>query len=95
VAADGATPVVVFLGQKTEVIVARHRGAQEYQPLLDLLRAEQVATVDVTDDLGREANREGADALFARGGHYSRRANEVIGQALARRLRPLVSETCR
>lgn len=94
VQADGATPVVLFFGQRDEVVSVRHRQPKEYQPLLDWLAVEQVAAVDVTDDLAREANRVGADALFARNGHYSRRGNQVIGAALAQRLPRLTSTTC-
>jgi hypothetical protein len=95
VEAAGATPIVVFFGQKTEVVLARHRAPKEYQPLLDWLEQEHIATIDVTDDLGRDANRNGADPLFARGGHYSRRGNDVVGRALAARLPGLVGATCR
>lgn len=94
VQADGATPVVVFFGQRDEVVSVRHRQPKEYQPLLDWIVAEQIAAVDVTDDLAREANRVGADTLFARNGHYSRRGNQVIGAALAQRLPRLTSATC-
>ena len=55
---------------------------------------EQVAALDVTDDLAREANRAGADSLFARNGHYSRRGNQAIGTALAQRLPRLTAATC-
>jgi hypothetical protein len=95
VQADGATPVVVFFGQRDEVVAVRHDQKKEYQPLLDLLSAERIPVVDVTDDLGKEANRSGAGGLFARNGHYSRRGNQTIGTALAQRLPPLTSATCR
>ena len=94
VQADGATPVVVFFGQRDEVVAVRHRQPKEYQPLLDWLAAERIAALDVTDDLAREANRVGADTLFARNGHYSRRGNQVIGAALAQRLPRLTAATC-
>ncbi len=94
VQADGATPVVVFFGQRDEVVSVRHRQPKEYQPLLDWIAAEQIAVMDVTDDLAREANRVGADMLFARNGHYSRRGNQVIGAALAQRLPRLTAATC-
>lgn len=94
VQADGATPIVLFFGQRDEVVNVRHRQAKEYQPLLDWLAAEQIAAIDVTDDLAREANRIGADTLFARNGHYSRRGNQAIGAALAQRLPRLTSTTC-
>jgi hypothetical protein len=91
---NGATPVIVFFGQKKEVTGVRRGEPKEYQPLLDWLRREEVAVVDATNDLAREANRTGVDGLFARGGHYSRRGNDVIGTALARHLPPLVAGTC-
>jgi hypothetical protein len=94
VQSDGATPVVLFFGQRDEVVSVRHRHPKEYQPLLEWLAAEQIAVVDVTDDLAREANRVGADTLFARNGHYSRRGNQTIGTALAERLPRLTAATC-
>jgi hypothetical protein len=94
VQADGATPIVVFFGQRDEVVAVRHREPKEYQPLLDWLTSERIAVIDATDDLAREANRVGADSLFARNGHYSRRGNQAIGTALAQRLPRLTSGTC-
>jgi hypothetical protein len=94
VATNGALPVVVFFGQKDEVIAGRHKAPKEYQPLLDWLASEQVATIDVTDDLARAASRSGADTLFARGGHYSRQGNAVVAQALASKLPPLARTSC-
>jgi hypothetical protein len=95
VEADGRTPVVVFFGQKAEVVTARHKEPKEYAPLLAWLEEEHIATIDVTDDLARDANRNGVDPLFARGGHYSGRGNDVIGRALAGSLPERVAPTCR
>jgi hypothetical protein len=95
VRADGATPVVVFFGQRDEVVTVRHRQPKEYQPLLDWLAAEQVPVIDVTADLAREANQVGVDTLFARNGHYGRRGNQVVGAALAQQLPRLTATTCR
>jgi hypothetical protein len=94
VQADGATPVVLFFGQRDEVVSVRHKEPKEYQPLLDWLDAEGIAALDVTDILAREANQVGADTLFARNGHYSRRGNEAIGKGLAQRLPRLTAATC-
>lgn len=94
VQADGATPVVVFFGQKAEVTSVRHRAPKEYQPLLDWMASEQIPVIDVTSDLAREANRSGVDTLFARNGHYSRRGNQVVSAALAERLPKLTAATC-
>ena len=94
VRADGATPVVLFFGQRDEVVAARHGEKKEYQGLIDWLAAEGVPVIDVTDDLGREANRSGAGGLFARNGHYSRRGNQTIGTALAQKLPRLTAATC-
>jgi hypothetical protein len=90
----GATPIVVFFGQRTEVVSVRHHAPKEYEPLIDWLKDENVAVVDVTDDLAKEADRSGVDTLFARGGHYNRRGNEAVGRALAAKLPRLVSGTC-
>lgn len=95
VRSDGATPVVIMIGQHREVVNLRHRDPKEYQPLLDWLQDAGIATIDVTDDLAREANRVGADALFARGGHFSRRGNQVVASGLARRLPETTARTCR
>jgi hypothetical protein len=94
VQADGATPIVLFFGQRDEVVALRHRQPKEYQPLLDWMTAEQIAAIDVTNDLAREANQVGVDTLFARNGHYSRRGNQVIGAALAQRLPRMTAATC-
>lgn len=95
VEADGATPIVVVFGQRDEVVAVRHRGPKHYQPLLDWLEAEGITTVDVTNDLAREANERGAGALFSNNGHYSRRGNRTVGEALAERLPVLTAATCR
>jgi hypothetical protein len=94
VQADGATPVVLFFGQRDEVVSVRHRQPKEYQTLLDWMAVEQVPAIDVTNDLAREANRVGVDTLFARNGHYSRRGNQVVGMALAQQLPRLTAATC-
>ncbi|MGE3269068.1 MAG: hypothetical protein AB7P40_09995 [Chloroflexota bacterium] len=94
VQADGATPVVVFFGQKSEVVTVRHRDPKEYQPLLDWMEAEEIPVIDVTNDLAREANRSGVDSLFARGGHYNRRGNQSVGASVAERLPKLSPESC-
>jgi hypothetical protein len=94
VQADGATPVVLFFGQRDEVVTVRHRDPKEYQPLLDWLATEQIPTIDVTADLAREANESGVDTLFAKNGHYSRRGNQTIGAALAQRLPRMTQATC-
>jgi hypothetical protein len=94
VARDGATPVVVFFGQKREVVGVRHDEPKEYRGLLDEVRAAGVAVVDATDALAREANRSGTDVLFARGGHFSRRGNEAVAAGLARQLPALTAATC-
>jgi hypothetical protein len=94
VQADGATPVVVLFGQRDEVVAVRHRQPKEYQPLLDWLAAEQIATIDATDDLAREANRVGASRLFAQNGHYSRRGNQTVGATLAKEMPRLTAQTC-
>jgi len=94
VQAAGATPIVLMMGQRDEVVTVRRRQPKEYQPLLDWLADEQIVAVDVTNDLAREGNERGVDTLFARGGHYSRRANQVIGSALAQRLPRLTAATC-
>jgi len=95
VRANGASPVVVVFGQKDEVVAARHRDPKTYQPLLDFLAMEGIPEVDVTDALGREANRVGVDSLFSRGGHYSPRGNAAVATDLARRIPGLVASTCR
>jgi len=94
VESNGGTPVVILFGQRAEVVADRRQAPKEYQPLLDLLKSERIATVDVTDTLARDANSSGVDALFARGGHYNRRGNDVVGRALTSKLPGLVTHTC-
>jgi hypothetical protein len=39
----GATPIVVFFGQRGEVVSVRHREPKEYQPLVDWLKDDSIA----------------------------------------------------
>lgn len=94
VQADGATPIVVFFGQRDEVVTVRRRQPKEYQPLLDWLAAEKIPVIDVTNAVAREANDRGVGTLFARNGHYSQRGNRVVATALKQRLSRLTAATC-
>jgi predicted alpha/beta-hydrolase family hydrolase len=53
-----------------------------------------IATIDLTNALGRAARRSAPPGLTEPGGHYSPRGNAVVARALAERLPRLTSATC-
>jgi len=91
---DGAAPVVVVFGRRAEVVALSRGEAKSYQPLLDWLAREDVPTIDVTDDLARQALRTGDAELFAQQQHYSEEGNAVVAATLARRVPALVGGAC-
>jgi hypothetical protein len=88
----GATPVVVLFGRSEEIAAKRRNDDRVYEPLLDRLRHEGIATVDLTESLGRAARRTSLDRLV--NGHYTRQGNEIAASALAAALPSLVRPTC-
>ncbi|MCC6179427.1 MAG: hypothetical protein IT305_29310 [Chloroflexi bacterium] len=92
VEADGATPVVLIFGRKSDVIAMRHHEDRVYEPLLRRLDAAHVTTLDLTEPLYRESRKTGVERLMDK--HYSARGNEVIADVLSRKLPKLTTQTC-
>jgi hypothetical protein len=92
VQAAGATPVVLVFPGKDEVEAARDGQPRTHQPLLDALEQRDIATIDLTDALGRDARRRDISNLFE--GHYTPRANQQVAETLAARLPNLIGSTC-
>ena len=92
VRAAGASPVVLIFPSKDEVEAARDGHARTHQPLVDALARLDVATVDLTDSLGRFARSNDISRVFQ--GHYTRFANARIARTLADQLPALTSRTC-
>jgi hypothetical protein len=93
VQADGATPVVLIFGRKSDVIAGRHNEKKVYEPLLDRLAAADVPTIDLTDRLLQASRDVGVDRLIDK--HYRARGNQIVADALARRLPRTTDDTCR
>src|SRR6266496_2072855 len=94
VAADGATPVVVVFPWQFELRSWRDHATKPQAALLDVLRALDVPTIDLTEALSRASQLDYYDDLFEGGGHYTPRGNAVVASALADELRGLTAATC-
>jgi len=93
VEADGATPVVLIFGRKSDVVAMRHNERKVYEPLLQRLNRADVSTIDLTERLFQESKRTGVERLIDK--HYRGAGNEVVADALARRLQKITPNTCR
>lgn len=93
VEADGATPVVLIFGRKSDVVAMRHGEKKVYEELLQRLNKADVSTIDLTERLYQESRRSGVERLIDK--HYRPRGNEVVADALARRLQKVTPATCR
>jgi hypothetical protein len=93
VEADGATPVVLVFGRKSDVVAMRHNEKKVYEPLLQRLNRADVSTIDLTERLFQESKRTGVERLIDK--HYRAAGNEVVADALARRLQKITPNTCR
>jgi hypothetical protein len=93
VEADGATPVVVIFGRKSDGVAMRHNEKKVYEPLLQRLNRADVSTIDLTERLFQESKRTGVERLIDK--HYRAAGNEVVADALARRLQKITPSTCR
>jgi hypothetical protein len=93
VEADGATPVVLIFGRKSDVVAMRHNERKVYEPLLQRLNRADVSTIDLTERLFQESKRTGVERLIDK--HYRAAGNEVVADALARRLQKITPNTCR
>jgi hypothetical protein len=93
VKAHGATPVVLIFGRKSDVIAMRHNEKKVYEPLLQRLEAADVPVLDLTERLFQASRDGGVDRLIDK--HYRARGNQVVAEALSRRLPRMTSDTCR
>ena len=93
VEADGATPVVLIFGRKSDIVALRHNEKKIYEPLIQRLDRESVTTVDLTDRLYYEARRSGVERLVDK--HYRAPGNAMVADGLARRLQKITANTCR
>ena len=90
---DGASPVVLIFGRKSDVVAARHNEKKVYEELLQRLNRANVDTIDLTDRLYQASRDAGVERLIDK--HYRARGNQVVADTLARRLPKLTAETCR
>ena len=93
VVADGATPVVLIFGRKSDVVAMRHDERKVYEPLLQRLNRADVSTIDLTERLYQESRRSGVERLIDK--HYRARGNAVVADGLSRRLPKITANTCR
>jgi len=82
----GAVPLIVMLPDQKAVLRARRGEPTVYQPLLDYMRAHGLSYVDASDALSTTTEND-VMPLFAEGGHYSTRGNQLVASWLASRLR--------
>jgi hypothetical protein len=93
VEADGATPIVLIFGRKSDVVALRHNEKKVYEPLLQRLNRADVSTIDLTERLYQESRRTGVERLIDK--HYRALGNAVVADGLARRLQKITASTCR
>jgi hypothetical protein len=93
VEADGATPVVLIFGRKSDVVAMRHNEKKVYEPLLQRLNRADVSTIDLTERLYQESRRTGVERLIDK--HYRALGNAAVADGLARRLQKVTAGTCR
>jgi hypothetical protein len=92
VEADGATPVVLIFGRKSDVVALRADEKKVYEPLLQRLKRADVSTIDLTERLVQEQKRTGVERLIDK--HYRAAGNAAIADGLARRLQKITTNTC-
>ena len=93
VEADGATPVVLIFGRKSDVVALKNNDKKVYEPLLQRLNRADVSTIDLTERLYQESRRTGVERLIDK--HYRALGNAVVAGGLARRLQKVTASTCR
>ena len=89
---DGMTPVVLVFGRENDVIAKRQGKDRVYEPLLERLQEADVATIDLTDALGREARRRSVESMIDK--HYTGVGNRIVAATLAEKLPQLTRPTC-
>ena len=92
VEADGATPVVVLFGRKSDVVAMRHNEKKVYEPLLQRLNRADVSTIDVTERLFDASKKTGVERLIDK--HYRALGNATVAEGLSRRLQKVTASTC-
>ena len=93
VEADGATPVVLIFGRKSDVVALKNNDKKVYEPLLQRLNRADVSTIDLTERLYQESRRTGVERLIDK--HYRALGNAVVADGLSRRLQKVTANTCR
>jgi hypothetical protein len=93
VEADGATPVVLVFGRKSDVVAMRHNEKKVYEPLLQRLNRANISTIDLTERLFTASKDAGVERLIDK--HYRALGNAVVADGLARRLQKITPATCR
>lgn len=92
VRARGATPVVLVFPTREELEVMRRSGERPYGALVQALRAEGLAVVDLGDRLVEQARGTALGSLV--GNHYRPLGNQVVARKLASDLPKLTAATC-
>jgi hypothetical protein len=93
VEADGATPVVLIFGRKSDVVAMKNNDKKVYEPLLQRLNRADVSTIDVTERLFREQRKTGVERLIDK--HYRALGNAAVADGIAQRLQKVTANTCR
>jgi hypothetical protein len=93
VEADGATPVVLIFGRKSDVVAMKNNDKKVYEPLLQRLNRADVSTIDVTERLYREQRKTGVERLIDK--HYRALGNAAVADGIVQRLQKVTAGTCR
>ena len=92
VRADGATPVVLVFPTRVEIERQRDGREKIHAPLLQVLNQRGIATIDLTDAMGRQAHSADLNNLAPR--HYRPLGNQVVARTLKEQLPRLTAQTC-
>ena len=76
--AKGGIPLILLLPSRTSVEAAASGRPSPVQPLIDSMTARGLPFRDVTSALAADARTSGVAGLFAPGGHYSARGNDIV-----------------
>ena len=85
---SGARPLVLILPNRESLESSLRGRAVPFQPLVEALRASEIAVLDATDAFKRSAE-PAVGEWFAAGGHYSPAGNYVLADWLGGYLRAL------
>jgi hypothetical protein len=84
---------VLIFGRKSDVVAMRHGDKKVYEPLLQRLNKADVSTIDLTERLYQAQQKQGVERLIDK--HYRAAGNQVVADALSRRLQKITTNTCR